>query len=67
MKKGRPRVSKPLSNEETEELDSLNASLRSKRDAAQLIRRAMEAEIEAGARKQRSREAPASTGFKRVV
>jgi hypothetical protein len=66
MKKGQ-RVEGKTSSNHQEELDSLNASMRSKRDAPQLIRRAIEADIEAKARKKRSREVPASAGFKRTV
>jgi hypothetical protein len=67
MKKVKPRVTKAPAYQETEALDSLNASMHSKRDMPQLIRRSIEADIEAKARKKRSREVPASSGFKRRV
>ena len=67
MKKVKSRVSKTPAHQETEALDSLNSSIHSKRDTPQLIRRSIEADIEAKARKKRSREVPASAGFKRAV
>ena len=66
MKKGRTRLGKAEDTQEAEQLDALNASMRSKRNAPELIRRAMEANIEAKARKKRSQEVPASAGFKKT-
>ncbi len=67
MKRGRQQLGKTRNAEEAEELESLNASVLSKPDAPQQLRRALEADIEAKARKKRSREVPASAGFKRTV
>ncbi|HWH68689.1 MAG TPA: hypothetical protein VNT26_04855 [Candidatus Sulfotelmatobacter sp.] len=48
---------------EREELDGLNAQLRGRKQTANLIRRRMEAQIEAKARRKRSSEQPASAAL----
>ena len=48
-----------------EELDSVNAMVTTKRNAAQSIRRRIEAQIERKAKAKRSREVPASANLKR--
>src|SRR5262249_10035332 len=65
MKRSQPRLGTPNRAHQSEQLDSSNASVRSKRNGPQMIRRAIEADIESKARKKRSREVPASAGFKR--
>ena len=67
MKKVAPRVNKTSKHQESDDLDSLNASMRSQRDSPQQIRRVIEANIEAKARKKRSREVPASAGFRKMA
>jgi len=67
MKKRQRRPGTELKNQESEALDSLNAQVRSSRKGSDLIRRAMEANLESTSRKKRSREVPASAGFKRTV
>jgi len=50
-----------------DELESLNADLRSRQGGAQATRRTIEGGIEQKAKKRRSREVPASAGFKKQV
>lgn len=49
-----------------EKLDSVNANLRGRRKRSEVIRRRLESQLESKSRRARSREQPASTGYKRV-
>ena len=50
---------------EAEQLEALNARLRGRRDASELIRRNLENQIEAKARRIRRQQAAASASWKR--
>ncbi len=56
---------KPLQDVD-EELASINAQLRTRRNPAQTLRRSMESVLEGRAKKERKRQKPASANFKRV-
>jgi hypothetical protein len=60
----KPR-SKTSSTREADELDSLNASLRSRSSSRKSIRRLIEADIEAKAKKRRASESKTSSGWKK--
>lgn len=50
-----------------EQLDSLNAQVRARRNPGQALRRSMEAALERKTRKARGRQRPASAGYKRPI
>lgn len=50
-----------------EQLDSLNAQVRARRNPGQALRRSMEAALERKTRKTRGRQRPASAGYKRPI
>jgi hypothetical protein len=49
---------------EAEELDEINGKTLARKNAAEAIRRTLEAQIEARAKRRRSRELPASSGLR---
>jgi hypothetical protein len=49
-----------------QELEAVNARIRSKRNAPEAIRQTIEVQIERKAKSKRSREVPASASFKRT-
>jgi len=56
---------KAAGDSEKERLATLNAQLRVKGNVAEMIRRSIEGQIEAKAKRRRSREKPVSSAFKR--
>ncbi len=65
---GKRREARPADlggDKDADKLDALNAQLRGQRQGPDLIRRRIEAEIDAKARRRRSREAAASSAWKR--
>lgn len=67
MAKKRKRVTRIVTKGTPEEtLDALNARVIGRSNSSDLIRRAVEAQLEAKTKKRRKREAPASSNWKRV-
>jgi len=64
-KRSEAEKSKLLGANEAEELDALNADVRTGPSPSQKIRRKIEATIESKARKRRKSEKPASAAFKK--
>jgi len=59
------RVGKLINKSVGDQLDALNARMRRKRNSADAIRRSMEGQIEAKAKRRRSKEVEASAGWKK--